>query len=97
MLGEKQQALGLVYTRQAMDPATLGEINDFDGVILEGSDEESARSHVNRKVVEAALHALEGHAGNWDKRPVTPDALRDEARGFPLQKEGCQQERVRTR
>ncbi|HTS71759.1 MAG TPA: hypothetical protein VMO17_22510 [Terriglobia bacterium] len=96
MLGEKQQALGLVYASQAMDPSTLGEINDFDGVILEGSDEEFARSHVNCEMVEAALHAFEGHAGNWDKRSAIPDALRDEAGGFALQKERRQQKRVPT-
>lgn len=42
LAGEKQEALGFVDARQAVNAAALGEVYDLNGVALERGDEEFA-------------------------------------------------------
>jgi len=76
LVREKEEPLRLIDAGQAVNAATLGEVNDFDRMVLQGGDEELARGEVNGHVVEPALDPVERGGADAGERARLRDGGR---------------------
>ena len=83
----------LADTGDLVDPAPLGQVNDFDGMVFQGGDEQALRSGVKGQMVEATFDTFERNGADWDERFTGSGELRREGEASQCQERGpCGQE-----